>query len=234
MGLFPTKLAASKAAGFQAIRLSHVGLDLQLEELDAHEQRIIGFVLHPTFGPAKKVTAVAITQMGSHGAPSPLSTAQRAALVLITNELKHLKSSQNAGATAATTPKRRDVWGKGIWEAIVTGVECGEAFAQEGLNPISDLECSASMTEFANTLIESEGDSEPQPEPEPTGPVIDPPVTEDTSTKSSSTSQDDPPPPAPDGSDNQSAPGTGGDGGGGAGGSSSDPKDDDKQGLKEK
>jgi hypothetical protein len=104
MALFLTTLAPSKAAGVAGIRISNVNTDIQLEELDAHVNRIIEFVLHPIVNnDTKKVTAVAITQMGLSGTPHLLSPAQRAALALITNELKQFKAAGLANTAIATS-----------------------------------------------------------------------------------------------------------------------------------
>ena len=97
-------VAPSKAAGVAGIRISNVNTDIQLEELDAHVNRIIEFVLHPIVNnDTKKVTAVAITQMGLSGTPHLLSPAQRAALALITNELKQFKAAGLANTAIATS-----------------------------------------------------------------------------------------------------------------------------------
>src|SRR5262249_31781229 len=117
MALFLTKLAASKNAGIEAIRLTRANNDIRLEELNAHEERIIGFVMHPLFNNAKKVTAVAVTQMGASATPLPFTPAQRTALGLITNELKQFKASGAARASAATGRTAR-VSFKGILEAV--------------------------------------------------------------------------------------------------------------------
>src|SRR5580704_10576532 len=91
--VFPTALSASKAAGIAFIRISQAKGDILLEELNANQVTIIGFTLHALVNSAKKVTAIAVTQMGSGPNPLPLTPAQRSAFGVIANELKQAKSS---------------------------------------------------------------------------------------------------------------------------------------------
>jgi uncharacterized membrane protein YgcG len=180
IALIQTKLAPSKAAGVEAIRLSRVNDDLRIEELDAHEETIIGFVMHPILNDARKVTAVAVTQMGSSVTPSPLTPAQRAALALITNELKDLEASVAANAFVARDSADA---GRAI-DDILALISCAAAAAEGGANPLADAVCVAS---FGRTM---DGDTEPSDQDG--SPVIDvPPSDEDPDIRSSSTSPDD-------------------------------------------
>lgn len=91
--VFPTALSASKADGIAAIRISQVNGDVLFEELDAKQETIIGFVMHALVDSEKKITAIAVTQMGSGPAPLQLTPAQQSAFGLIGNALKEFKTS---------------------------------------------------------------------------------------------------------------------------------------------
>jgi hypothetical protein len=209
MALFLTKLAVSKAAGVEAIRLTRVNNDIHLEELNAHGERMIGFVMHPLLNNAKKVTAVAVTQMGGSGTPLPLTPAQKTALRQITNELKQFRASGAANPPATGRTARISL--KGILEAVDAGIACGAAGAELGMNPIADAGCIVAVGAMT-------ADDEPSPPPpeDPGGIVIDIPPNEDPGTRGSNTSQD--------GGEDY------GDGGGGGG---RPLDDDDKDGHKE-
>lgn len=180
----PAKLAPSKAAGIEGIRLSSVGGDLHLEELGTSGKTIIGFILHPVTDKANKLTAVAVTQMGPAGSPSPLSTAQRAALTMMVNELKEYKASRGAG------PKRRDVDVgdvlRGMGEAVDTGIACGLAGAELGVNVLADAGCVVSFGLFSTTISDMTKTEDPIVPPNPDPPTDPEPL----STSFSNTSQD--------------------------------------------
>jgi hypothetical protein len=180
MVLFETKLPASKTAGVEAIRLARVNDDIKVEELNAQRERIIGFVMHPLLERGKKVTAVAITPMGSSGTPSPLTPAQRAALALITNELTQFKASWADGPVARDSNSD----GRQALEAISVGIECGVAAVEGGVNPIEDVLCVIAFGELlGGDSGEGHGD--------PGAPVIDVPPDEEPDVEGSNTSHDD-------------------------------------------
>lgn len=225
--LFLTTLPASKAAGVAAIRMSRVnGVngDIQLEELGAQGETIIGFVLHALVDSStKKVTGIAVTQMGSSGTPSPFTPAQRSAFGLITNELKQFSTSSAVNAPAGTpAPRDRELFSmsdlKGILEAAAVAIDCGLAITEGGLNPLADAGCIAGAT-AANMGLYTDDTSEPD---YPT-PTLDTPVTEQAGTSYQTFSHDDPPPPPPSGGDD--------DGGDDGGGGDSGEGIDDKPGL---
>jgi hypothetical protein len=145
--LFLAALPASEAAGVAAIRVSRVNNDLNLEELNAQGATIIGFVLNPIVDAAtKSVTGIGVMQMGSSGITSTLTPAQKSALSLITNELKQFRASATAGPTGlglpGTAENRQRKSALGSWlGAIATGIDCGVAAVQGGIDPISDAGC---------------------------------------------------------------------------------------------
>lgn len=141
MTTFHTKLASSKAAGAQAIRISRVKRDLHLEQLGSTGKTIVGFVMHPITNKAKKVTAVVITRMGSNGGRhSSLTHSDRAALAIITDELSQFKAS--GGPTGASGRSVMRLSLRGALEAIDAGIACGLAGVEFGLNPLADAGCS--------------------------------------------------------------------------------------------
>lgn len=156
MALFPTTLAASQAAGVAAIRLTRVGTDLQVEELNAIEATIIGFVMHPLLSSTKQVTAIAITQMGQSSVPSPLTPAQKAALTLIANELKQFTAS-GAPTSPPGRPRGldRSSGSPGFFEEALVALDCAGAVLEGGANPIADVGCIAGFT-----LVVTEADND--------------------------------------------------------------------------
>jgi hypothetical protein len=149
--VFPTVLSASKAAGIAAIRISQVNGDILLEELNAKQETIIGLRLHALVNSAKKITAVAVTQMGSGPNPSPLTPAQRSAFGEITNELKQFNASNTVAPSApgqrqGIQEKSFSGWVKSVFIAVDVGVSCGLAALEIGLNPVVDAACVAAAT----------------------------------------------------------------------------------------
>ena len=61
--------------------------------------------MHPLLSSTKRVTAIAITQMGQSSVPSPLTPAQKAALTLIANELTQFTAA-GAPASPPRSPSR--------------------------------------------------------------------------------------------------------------------------------
>jgi uncharacterized membrane protein YgcG len=149
--VFPTALSASKAAGISAIRISQFNGDVLLEELNAKQDTIIGFRLHALVNSAKKITAVAVTQMGSGASPLPFTPAQRSAFGEIANELKQFKASNMVTPSAPTQRQgiqERSVsgWIKSMLIAVDVGISCGLSAVELGLNPIADVGCVAAAT----------------------------------------------------------------------------------------
>ena len=148
MALLPTKFAPSKAAGIAAIRVLLVTTDLHVEELDAHEQTIIGFVLHSLTDKTNKATGMAVTQMGSSGGASPFTTAQRTAFALIRDELSQfMKSSGPVGAKAGAPAEIKFDW-TGFVKGLAAAAACAAAAAEGGLNPIADAACVAATADL--------------------------------------------------------------------------------------
>jgi hypothetical protein len=140
MAAFPSRLASTKATGAEAIRISRVKKDLQLEQLDARGQTIIGFVLHPiTNNTKKKVTDVEITRMGSSQTSESLGAEERAALATMVDEFSQIKESIAPGVAF------RSFW-KDLLGAIDTGIACGLAGVEAGANPIADAACIAAAS----------------------------------------------------------------------------------------
>ena len=228
MVLFLTKLAASKAAGVAAIRVSLVNNGgHQVEDLNSKGERIVGFVLYAVGNAStKKVTGVAVLQMGSGSTLSPFTPAQRSAWGLIRNELTQFRASiavqPPAGGTGTKVMARND--GATWVEIIGTTIDCAGAIVEGGLNPLADAGCIAGVvaTNWELNTIDDDGTIDVPiidipPDPEPIGPVTQ-------------TAPDDPPPPPPDGGgsggDGGGGDGGGGDGGGGGGGGDGGPADD--------
>src|SRR5205085_808759 len=138
VAVFRSKLTSSRAGGTEAIRISRVKDDLHLEQLGGRGQTIVGFVLHPITGGAKKgrkVTAVEITRMDSRGESSSLGRRDRAALAAIVDELSQFKES-----SSTTAPGVAYFWHE-LWTAVDAGIACGLAGVEGGLNPIADAGC---------------------------------------------------------------------------------------------
>jgi hypothetical protein len=148
MALLPTKLAPSKAAGIAAIRVSLVTTDLHVEELDASEQTIIGFVLHPLTDKTNNATGMAITQMGSSGGPSPFTAAQRVAFALIRDELSQFKEPSGPVDVKAGAPAEIKFDWTGFVKALAAAAACAAAAAEGGFNPIADAACVAATTDL--------------------------------------------------------------------------------------
>jgi uncharacterized membrane protein YgcG len=227
--LFLTKLAASKAAGVTAIRLSLVDNGgHQVEELNAKGEVIVGFALYAVGdAKAKKVTGVAVLQVGSGRALRPFSPAQRSAWGLIRNELVQFKASGTvrppAGGAGTKVKARSDAR---TWlEVIVTTIDCAGAIVEGGLNPLADAGCVGGVV-ATNWEINDVDD-----DPTSDVPVIDIPLDPEPIGPVTSTAPDDPPPPPPDdggsGGDNGGEDAGGGDGGGGGGGGGDGGPDDD-------
>ncbi len=142
--VLPAALPASKAAGIADIRISQVNGDLLLEELNAKQQTTLGFRLHALVDSSKKITSIAVTQMGSGSTPLPLTTAQRSALALIGNELKAYHTAHAAKPPAVPTGlHERSFLGnlKDFLEGALVAADCCLAGAEGGLNPIADVIC---------------------------------------------------------------------------------------------
>jgi hypothetical protein len=78
----------------------------------------------------------------------------------------------------------------GIIDAVDTGIACGLAGVEGGLNPIADAGCAVAGGHMLGNAREDDVVADPAPK-------LDLPADpEETTTRSSSTSQDDPPPPA--------------------------------------
>jgi hypothetical protein len=148
MALLPTKLAPSKAAGIAAIRVSIVTTDLHVEELDAREQTIIGFVLHPLTDKTNKAMGMAITQMGSSGGPSPFTAAQRVAFALIRDELSQFKEPSGPVGVKAGAPAEMKFDWTGFVKGLAAAAACAAAAAEGGLNPIADAACVAATADL--------------------------------------------------------------------------------------
>jgi uncharacterized membrane protein YgcG len=216
---------------------------LLVEELDSYGKMIVGFVLYPVGkSSTQKITGIAVMQMGSSSrTPSPFTAAQLSAWGLITNELKLATSSSAAQAPAGGTGtiKPRDPgsagnadndgvfeldgnskdngppnmsgpdWlGFGLWL-----LSCGEAAAQVGANPISDVGCIGGAVALSWKAID---DSQIPADP----PVITLPSTEDPTGpgEGNSTSQDGDSTSGRDGGDDGSDGGTSGSDDGGTSG----------------
>ena len=93
--LFPTKLAASHAAGVAAIQLSLVNSGgHQVEELNSNGKVTNGFVLYAVgHTSTRNVTGVAVLQVGSGKTLSPFTPEQRSTWGLIRNELTQFKAT---------------------------------------------------------------------------------------------------------------------------------------------
>ena len=160
---FPTTLSASKAAGIAAIRISQVNGDILLEELNAKQEAMIGLRLHALVNSEKKITAIAVTQMGSGPDPLPLTTAQRSALVLIDNELKEFKTLNTVKPPAPTQGHgvyELSLWGdfKAVLLGAAVGIDCAAAALEGGLNPFADAGCVAAAT-LAEMEVQGSDDS---------------------------------------------------------------------------
>jgi hypothetical protein len=192
--LFPTALAASKAAGVAAIRVSRVNNDLDMEELNAQGGTIIGFVFDPVVdGSTKNVTGITVTQMGSSQTPSTLTPAQLSALTLITNELKQYQASGSAGSAGPGVPgpakdgQRKSAVGSWLG-TIDTGIACGLAAVEGGANPIADAGCIAAYGAWASD--DGDGDVVDTAPPDSVYGDLDGLLTEPVSTGFQTTSQD--------------------------------------------
>jgi hypothetical protein len=142
--IFPTKLAASKAAGVRAIRLSRVKYDIRYEQLDERNQTIIGFVLHPIVDEGKRVTGATLTRMGSD--KGTLGSADRSALGLIVDELSQFaRSGLEGGATGGEGTVVYDWWG-----VIATGLSCGLASISGGTDILDDVACATGIVSVVN------------------------------------------------------------------------------------
>jgi hypothetical protein len=234
--LFLTTLAASKAAGVAAIRLSLVESGgHQVEELNAKGEVIVGFALYAVGNAkAKKVTGVAVLQVGSGKALRPFTPAQRSAWGLIKNELTQYRASiavRPPAGGAGTKVKERS--SGPFWiGVIITTLDCAGAILEGGANPIADVGCVGGVV-ATNWEINDVDD-----DPVSDVPVIDIPLDPEPIGPVTSTAPDDPPPPPPDdsgsGGDSGGGFGGGGDGsggdGGGAGGGGGDGGPDDDNG----
>jgi len=141
---FPCRLASSKAAAVSAIRVSHIKHDIHYEQLDNHNQPIVGFVLHPVVDKRNKLVAVTIARMGlpSTG-ETTLGGADRSALASIVDELSQFQQSSSTGGGAAT--------GGGpvmalSWAGVIgTGISCGLAAIESGGDLLEDGACAAGI-----------------------------------------------------------------------------------------
>jgi hypothetical protein len=194
--LFPTALPASQAAGVAAIRVSRVNNDMTLEEVNAQGGTIIGFVLDPVVNSGtQKITGITVTQMGSSGVPIPsaLTPAQLSALSLITNELQQYKASKTSSTTGSGLPgPAKDREGKSViggWlGAIDTGIACGLAGVEGGVNVLADAGCIAAYGAW-----QSDGGDGDVVDTEPPASVyddLDGQLTEQVGTSFQTTSQD--------------------------------------------
>jgi hypothetical protein len=153
--VFATRLASTKAGGGEAIRISRMGIELHLEQLDALGQSIGSFVLRPlvdTTEKAKtKVTSVEITRTGSDsdGTSESLGPQDRAALAAIVDELSQFRGEQ------ASSPGVIYFW-RGLLEAIDAGIACGLAGVEGGLNPVADVGCSVA----AGLMLDDDDDDD--------------------------------------------------------------------------
>jgi len=141
---FPCKLASSKAANVSAIRVSRIEHDIHYEQLDQHNQPIVGFVLHPVVNKRNKLVAVTIARMG---APTPgetaLGAADRLALASIVDELSQFQQSSSTGGGAGTGGGA--VIALSWWGVIGTGISCGLAAVESGANLLEDGACAAGI-----------------------------------------------------------------------------------------
>jgi hypothetical protein len=140
--LIPSKLAATKASGAEAIRISRTKGALHLEQLDAHGQPIVSFVLRPIAYSKKKVSSVEITRTDSDSDGRSASLGRRdPALAAIVDELRQFRGEQ------PSSPGVIYFW-RDFFEAIDAGIACGLAGVEAGANPIADAGCSVALGLF--------------------------------------------------------------------------------------
>jgi len=210
MVLFLTTLAASKAAGVAAIRLSLLNNGgHQVEELNAKGERIVGFVLYAVGNAgAKKATGVAVLQMGSGNALLPFTSAQRSACGLMRDEITQYRATLAAPLPAGTKVMAESA-GRSWLEVALIYADCAAAIAEGGANPLANVVCVGGVA--AGNWAIYDTDDDPTDDPTETVPVIDIPPDPEPIGPITSSAPDDPPPPPPDGG------GSGGDSGGGGG-----------------
>jgi hypothetical protein len=152
-GLFPARLASTKASGAEAILISVTKEYLQLDQLDGRGQAIASFVMHPTRdSKTNKFTSVKITRTDSNsdsdGTSSSLGPRDRVALATIADELSPIADEYSSGGVIY-------FW-KQLFHATVAGFTCAVAAAELGVNVVADAECAVGVSEVVGDVIEDD------------------------------------------------------------------------------
>ena len=154
---FKTTLPASKAAGVVTIRLAQVKGDVTVEELNAKQQAVSSFRMHALLNSAKKITAIAVLEIGGSSNPKPFTAAQKAAFGRITAELTKVKTTTQHPTVPTHQATGHELSPHGLasdfLDALDVTLACGAAALEGGLNPLADAACvaagaAASMNEY--------------------------------------------------------------------------------------
>ena len=163
---FNATLPASKAAGVVTIRLAQNKGDVTVEELNAKHQAVSSFRMHALVNSAKKITAVAVLEIGGSSTPKPFTSAQKAAFGRISDELKKVKTSTTAHPTVPTHQVAHEFSPHGVLsdflDALDVTLACGAAVLEGGLNPLADGACvaasaAAGMNEYEESNSSGDG-----------------------------------------------------------------------------
>lgn len=161
---FNATLPASKAAGVVTIRLAQDKGDVTVEELNAKQQAVSSFRMHALVNSAKKITAVAVTEMGGSSTPKPFTAAQKAAFGRISAELQKVKTTTTTQPTvpvheAAGHELSPHGFVSDFLDALDVTLACGAAVIEGGANPLADAACVAASAAAGMNEYEESGSS---------------------------------------------------------------------------